>query len=143
MVCKSILQDSVLGLLYEQHRWYRRRWIWRILLVSIAGSLIFAITQSYWFVALSVITSYYGTLCMRMSKRYVKWAESFADGWATAELKGKYVVVSSRNEAHLFSPVMDADAEEDVIHIDFLYRSAYMLPATWERLCNMQYKNVA
>lgn len=33
-----------------------------------------------------------------------------------------------------FSLVVDDDAEEDVIHIDFLFRSAYMLPATWEGL---------
>lgn len=134
MVCKSILKDSALESLYEHHRWCRRRWIWRILLALIASSLIFAITKSYWFVALSMVVSYYGMLRMRMSKRYVKWVESFADGWATAELKGKYVVVSSRSEAYLFSPVVDDDAEEDVIHIDFLFRSAYMLPATWERL---------
>lgn len=119
MVCKSILKDSILGLLYKQHRRYRRRWIWCILLVLIAGFLTSAITQSYWFVALSVIIAHYGALCMHMFKRYVKWAESFTDGWATVKLKGKYVVVSLRDEAHLFSPVMDADAEEDVIHIDF------------------------
>lgn len=52
MVCKSILKDSALEVLYEHHRWCRRRWIWRILLALIASSLIFAITKSYWFVAL-------------------------------------------------------------------------------------------
>ena len=132
MICEAILKDKQVVYLKYKRYLTRRNWTYAVMIVLLLCLALSIVTDNSLFMLLSVLISSWSLFRNRMSREFLDWVESFADGWATAEMRGKYVYVTSRGNSYIFIPVIALDAESDKVHVDFINRRVYVSEPTLE-----------
>ena len=143
MICEAISKEKqIMYLYYERHRTLRH-WTCLTTIVLLSCLVLSIVTDCSLFMLISAAISFWSLLRNRMTREFLEWVESFADGWATAHLQDRYVYITSRNQSYAFIPVVDEDAEPDMVRVDFINRAVYMTQVTFDALYTGSIENAA